>query len=57
VDFERLSLTADGADRLKKDLWAEAVRTLVDACIRAQKRETERTDNSKKGDEANGAQD
>lgn len=50
VDFDQLALTENGAASLKEKLWAEAVRTLVDACIRAQKRETE------KGGRANGTQ-
>ncbi|MBL8149236.1 MAG: hypothetical protein JNN15_04840 [Blastocatellia bacterium] len=34
-------LTFDGEERLKKELWAEAIRTFVDACMRAHKREIE----------------
>jgi CRISPR-associated protein Csx10 len=34
-------LTADAEKRLKEKLWGEAVRSLVDACIRAHKRATE----------------
>jgi CRISPR-associated protein Csx10 len=36
-----LTLTQHGEQELKTSLWAEAVRTLVDACVRMQKRETE----------------
>lgn len=36
-----LTLTQDGEEDLKKALWAEAIRTIVDACVRMQKRETE----------------
>ncbi|MFN7949858.1 MAG: RAMP superfamily CRISPR-associated protein [Blastocatellia bacterium] len=50
VDFTRLELTQGGTAQLKEELWGEVVRTLVDACIRAQKRETE------KGDQTNGTQ-
>ncbi len=35
------TLTQGAADRLRKELWALAVRTLTDACIRAHKRELE----------------
>lgn len=64
INFEDYLLTATAGKEeerkrekeVKDVLWAEAVRTLVDACIRVQKRATERTDNSKKGDESNGAQ-
>lgn len=37
-------LTACGAERLKNELWAEAVFTLVDACIRAHVRDAEAAD-------------
>jgi CRISPR-associated protein Csx10 len=36
-------LTEGARSRLRRDLWAEAVRTLIDACIRAHKRELEKT--------------
>lgn len=39
--LEALTLSQDGEQDLKKVLWAEAVRTLVDACVQMQKRETE----------------
>lgn len=35
------SLTANAVNELKRDLWALAVRTFFDACIRAHKRELE----------------
>ena len=43
-DWSKLCITQTGAHELKSDLWAEAVRTLVDACVRAQKRATEKTE-------------
>jgi len=36
-----ITLTETGADILKQELWAEALYALVDACIRAHKRELE----------------
>lgn len=41
VDFSRLVLTTDGMRELKQELWADAVRALVDACVRAHKRDLE----------------
>ena len=41
LDFTKLVLTENGAEELKHKLWPEAVRTLVDACVRAQKRDLE----------------
>lgn len=41
IDFARLIVTPDGEAALKTKLWAEAVRALVDACVRAQKRASE----------------
>jgi len=41
VDFSRLVLTSDGMRDLKHELWADAVRALVDACVRAHKRDLE----------------
>lgn len=41
IDFTGLTLTEDGAEELKRELWPEAVRTLVDACVQAHKRELE----------------
>ncbi len=38
---DRLTMTVGGTEQLQKDLWAEAVRTLVDAMIRAHKRDLE----------------
>lgn len=43
VGFEKLTITETGTDDLKSALWAEAVRTLVSACIRAHKRALEKT--------------
>lgn len=45
LDFSNLVLTDPGVAALKKDLWAEAVRTLVDAIIRAHKRDLEKAQN------------
>jgi CRISPR-associated protein Csx10 len=36
------TLTAEGKSKLPRDLWALAVRTLIDACIRVHKRATEK---------------
>ncbi|MBO0798829.1 MAG: hypothetical protein J2P31_08385, partial [Blastocatellia bacterium] len=36
------TITSGGEKLLLNELWAEAVRTLVDACVRAQKRELEK---------------
>lgn len=41
VDFVEFTITQDGETTLWNELWAEAVRTLVDACVRAQKRDLE----------------
>jgi CRISPR-associated protein Csx10 len=41
VDFSRLVLTRNGMTDLKHQLWTDAVRALVDACVRAQKRDLE----------------
>jgi CRISPR-associated protein Csx10 len=41
VDFSRLVLTTDGMRELQQELWADAVRALVNACVRAQKRDLE----------------
>jgi CRISPR-associated protein Csx10 len=37
----KLTLSSEAERRLRRELWAEAVRGLIDACVRAQKRETE----------------
>ena len=52
-DWSKLVITETGEQELKNELWAEAVRALVDACVRAQKRELEKT--LRKGDQDNGA--
>lgn len=44
TDLTKLTITETGAKELKSELWAEAVRALVDACVRAQKREVEKED-------------
>jgi CRISPR-associated protein Csx10 len=41
IDFTELALTENGAEDLQQTLWAEAVRTLVDACVQAHKRDLE----------------
>lgn len=53
-DWSSLVITETGEDDLKTELWAEAVRAVVDACVRAQKRETEKTPGI--GGKGNGAQ-
>ncbi len=40
-EFDSLTITQNGKTKLQADLWAEAVRTLVDAIIRAHKRDLE----------------
>jgi CRISPR-associated protein Csx10 len=47
LDFEKITLTKTGYTNLKEELWVEAVQTLVDACIRAHKRDLEKQDKSK----------
>jgi CRISPR-associated protein Csx10 len=39
--FAEFTLTKTGEERLKQELWTEAVQILIDACIRAHKRELE----------------
>lgn len=39
--FAEFTLTKTGEERLKQELWSEAVQILIDACIRAHKREIE----------------
>ena len=41
MDLTKLTLTTDGAEELKQEVWSEAVRALVDALVRAHKRELE----------------
>jgi CRISPR-associated protein Csx10 len=41
LDSKKLTLTDNGTSKLQATLWAEAVRTLVDAMIRAHKRDLE----------------
>ena len=40
--LDKLTVTVGGRNELQQLLWAEAVRTLVDAIIRAHKRELEK---------------
>ncbi|WP_448573213.1 RAMP superfamily CRISPR-associated protein [Trichothermofontia sp.] len=53
-EFDSLTITQNGKTKLQADLWAEAVRTLVDAIIRAHKRdlENEQKKHSKPGEAA-----
>ncbi|MBF2072924.1 MAG: hypothetical protein IGS50_04065 [Synechococcales cyanobacterium C42_A2020_086] len=52
-DFDDLTITQNAETRLQADLWAEAVRTLVDAIIRAHKRDLEKAqDNQSENGEA-----
>jgi len=41
-EFDSLTITQNGKTKLKAELWAEAIRTLVDAMIRAHKRDLEK---------------
>jgi CRISPR-associated protein Csx10 len=43
IDLSNLTLIKGGEAALKQRLWAEAVQTLVDACIRAHKRDSEKS--------------
>lgn len=52
IKFDDFRLTETSEAELKNALWAETVRALVDACVRAQKRDTEP---KPKGDKQNGA--
>ena len=40
--FAEFTLTKTGEEKLKNELWSEAVQILIDACIRAHKRELEK---------------
>jgi len=42
INFDQLVITASGTNGLKAELWAETVRALVDACVRAHKRDLEK---------------
>ncbi|HMX28729.1 MAG TPA: RAMP superfamily CRISPR-associated protein [Blastocatellia bacterium] len=42
IEWSDLVITETGQRDLKGELWAEAVRALVDACVRKQKREVEK---------------
>jgi len=41
LDYPELTLINNGKERLQKELWSYAVWTLVDACVRAHKRDLE----------------
>jgi CRISPR-associated protein Csx10 len=43
IDFSQYRLTQDSEAAIKRELWVEAVRILVDACVRAHKRASEQT--------------
>lgn len=47
--FAEFTLTKTGEERLKQELWSEAVQILIDACTRAHKRELENQQNQKVG--------
>ena len=55
--FAEFTLTKTGEENLKKDLWTEAVRILINACIRAHKRELEKhqENSQKQGKKVHGA--
>lgn len=53
-DLRAITITSDDMNSLKKDFWAEAVRTLVDACIRETTRRREQNAQGK-GDTQNGS--
>jgi CRISPR-associated protein Csx10 len=59
LEFSELTLTETGKTSLKQELWAEALFTLIDGCIRAHKRSLENTDNKSEniidGGDRNGA--
>ncbi|ELS31690.1 MULTISPECIES: RAMP superfamily CRISPR-associated protein [Pseudanabaena] len=42
LNLEPITLTDTGEDELKQELWAEALYALIDACIRAHKRDIEK---------------
>jgi CRISPR-associated protein Csx10 len=42
LNLQPITLTDTGKDELKQDLWAEALYALIDACIRAHKRDLEK---------------
>ncbi len=56
LNLDQLVITSNGVTVLKQDLWAEAVRTMVDAMIRGQKRALEaaekKAEQSSQGQEA-----
>ncbi|MEN9224249.1 MAG: RAMP superfamily CRISPR-associated protein [Thermostichus sp. DRC_bins_24] len=41
LNEDKITLTEGGSQSLRRELWAEAVKTLVDGCIRARRRDTE----------------
>ena len=41
LNLEPITLTNTGETELKQNLWAEALYALIDACIRAHKRDSE----------------
>lgn len=55
--FAEFTLTRTGEQKLKTELWSEAVQILIDACIRAHKRELEKhqENTQKQGEKVHGA--
>ncbi|MEA5619868.1 RAMP superfamily CRISPR-associated protein [Cronbergia sp. UHCC 0137] len=55
--FAEFTLTRTGEEKLKNELWPEAVQILIDACIRAHKRELEKQQENtqKQGEKVHGA--
>jgi CRISPR-associated protein Csx10 len=49
IEWSNLIVTETGQRDLERELWAEAVRTLVDACVRKQKREIEKLQRARQG--------
>jgi len=49
VPWKGLIITESGQKDIETELWAEAVRALVDACVRGQKREVERLQQARQG--------
>jgi CRISPR-associated protein Csx10 len=55
LELVELTITETGIESLKGELWAEALFTLVDACIRAHKRKLENSDNTVEAGDRNGS--
>jgi CRISPR-associated protein Csx10 len=50
IDFLQYRLTQDPETEIKQELWVEAVRILVDACVRAHKRASEQSKSQEQSD-------